>query len=112
MRRAEVLSLPRRGYVNATGIIIHTGWGNAPFHPDAGTRLSESVGASPTGAAEALPRMETCARLLRALTGANAAMITTLNAASLLLVAGVFAAGRQIVVAARDLAEISEGARI
>ena len=47
-----------------------------------------ATGASPTGAAEALPRMETCARLLRALTGAEAATVTTSNAASLLLVAG------------------------
>jgi L-seryl-tRNA(Ser) seleniumtransferase len=56
--------------------------------------------------------METCAKLLRALTGAEAAMVTTLNAASLLLVAGALAAGREIIVAARDLVEISEGARI
>jgi L-seryl-tRNA(Ser) seleniumtransferase len=56
--------------------------------------------------------METCARLLRALTGAEAATITTSNAASVLLVAGALAAGREIVVAARDLVEISEGARI
>jgi len=111
-RRAERLTLPRRDYVNATGIIIHTGWGNAPFHPKARECLATALGASPVGAAEALPRMETCARLLRALTGAEAATITTLNAASLLLVAGALAAGREIIVAARDLAEISEGARI
>ncbi len=111
-RRAEMLSLPRRNYVNATGIIIHTGWGNAPFHPKARERLAQGLGASPTGAAEALPRMETCERLLRAVTGAEAATVTTLNAASLSLVAGALAAGRHIVVAARDLVEISEGARV
>ena len=111
-RRARALSLPRRSYVNATGIIIHTGWGNAPLHLEARERLVTATGASPTGAAEALPRMETCARLLRALTGAEAATITTSNAASVLLVAGALAAGREIVVAARDLVEISEGARI
>jgi L-seryl-tRNA(Ser) seleniumtransferase len=110
--RARVLSLPRRSYVNATGIIIHTGWGNAPLHQDARERLVVATGASPTGAAEALPRMEICARLLRALTGAEAATVTTGNAASVLLIAGALAAGRQIVVAARDLVEISEGARI
>ena len=92
--RAQALSLPRRSYVNATGIIIHTGWGNAPFHLEARERLLTATGPSPTGAAEALPRMETCARLLRALTGAEAATVTTLNAASLLLVAGALAAGR------------------
>ena len=110
--RAQVLSLPRRSYVNATGIIIHTGWGNAPFHREARERLVTATGPSPTGATEALPRIETCARLLRALTGAEAATVTTGNAASVLLVAGALASGREIVVAARDLVEISEGARI
>jgi len=110
--RAQALGLPRRSYVNATGIIIHTGWGNAPLHLEARERLLTATGPSPTGAVEALPRMETCARLLRALTGAEAATVTTLNAASLLLVAGALAAGREIIVAARDLVEISEGARI
>lgn len=110
--RAQALSLPRRSYVNATGIIIHTGWGNAPLHRDAREHLLTATGPSPTGAAEALPRVETCERLLRALTGAEAATVTTLNAASLLLVAGALGAGREIVVAARDLVEISQGARI
>jgi L-seryl-tRNA(Ser) seleniumtransferase len=111
-RRASSLYLPRRNYINATGIIIHTGWGNAHLHPEARKRLAEATGASPTGAAETLPRMETCATLLRTLTGAEAATVTTMNAANLLLVAGALAAGREIVVAARDLAEISHGARI
>jgi L-seryl-tRNA(Ser) seleniumtransferase len=110
--RARTLTLPRRNYINATGIIIHTGWGNAPLHLEARERLTAATGPSPTGAAEALPRMETCARLLRALTRAEAATVTTSNAASVLLVAGALAAGREIVVAARDLVEISEGARI
>jgi L-seryl-tRNA(Ser) seleniumtransferase len=112
VRHAETLLLPRRGYVNATGIIIHTGWGNAPLHALARERVAAAMGASPTGAVEALPRMETCATLLRALTGAEAATVTTMNAASLLLVAGALAAGREIIVAARDLVEISQGARI
>jgi L-seryl-tRNA(Ser) seleniumtransferase len=110
--RGRALSLPRRNYVNATGIIIHTGWGNAPLHLEARERLVAATGPSPTGAAEALPRMDTCARLLRALTGAEAATVTTSNAASVLLVAGALATDREIVVAARDLVEISEGARI
>jgi L-seryl-tRNA(Ser) seleniumtransferase len=110
--RARSLCLPRRDCINATGIIIHTGWGNAPLHPSARKRVATATGASPTGAAEALPRIETCARLLRTLTGAEAATVTTLNAASLLLVAGALAAGREIIVAARDLVEISQGARI
>src|SRR4030095_10635667 len=33
-RRARSVYLPRRNYINATGIIIHTGWGKAqPYRP-------------------------------------------------------------------------------
>ncbi len=111
-RRAGTMQLPRRAFVNATGIIIHTGWGNAPLHRAARERLQQAAGATPTGAAGTPPRTETCAMLLRHLTGAEAATITTQNAASLLLVSGAIAAGREIVVAARDLVEISQRARI
>ena len=111
-RRARSMLLPRRALVNATGIIIHTGWGNAPLHPAARERLLQACGATPTGAAGTPSRTETCAKLLRNLTGAEAATITTQNAASLLLVAGALAAGSEIVVAARDLVEISQKARI
>ena len=110
--RAQALSLPRRNYLNATGIIIHTGWGNAPLHVEARERLATATSASPTGAAEALPRVETCARLLQALTGCENATVTTGNAASVLSIAGALASGREIIAAARDLVEISEGARI
>src|SRR5207245_10486920 len=105
-RRARALSLPRRSYVNATGIIIHTGWGNAPLHLEARERLLTATGASPTGAAEALPRMETCARLVRAQTPAEAATITTSNAASVRLVAVAVATGLELVVAARRLGQL------
>jgi L-seryl-tRNA(Ser) seleniumtransferase len=110
--RAEAMLLAPRAIFNATGIIIHTGWGNAPLHRAARERLLSACGATPTGAAGTPPRTATCAKLLCALTGAEAATITTQNAASLLLVAGALAAGREIVVAARDLVEISHKARI
>ena len=110
--RAKSMLLAPRAVVNATGIIIHTGWGNAPLHIAARERLLTACGATPTGAAGTPPRTETCARLLCTLTGAEAATITTQNAASLLLVAGALVAGREIVVAARDLVEISQKARI
>jgi L-seryl-tRNA(Ser) seleniumtransferase len=110
--RAKSMLLAPRAVVNATGIIIHTGWGNAPLHISARERLLNACGATPTGAAGTSSRTEACARLLCTLTGAEAATITTQNAASLLLVAGALAAGGEIVVAARDLVEISQKARI
>jgi L-seryl-tRNA(Ser) seleniumtransferase len=110
--RARAQCLTARDYINATGIIVHTGWGNAPLRAGARERLLDAAGASPTGAAGAHRRTEPCERMLRALTDAERATITTSNAASLLLVGGALAAGREIVVAARDLIEISEGVRV
>jgi len=110
--QAKEQILPRRDHINATGIIVHTGWGNAPLAASACERLLESAGATPTGAANAQSRAEACDRMLCALTDAERSAVTTSNAASLLLVAGALASGREIVVAARDLVEISEGVRI
>lgn len=110
--RARALRLEPRNIVNATGIIIHTGWGNAPLSVPAANRLVEAAGASATGASDAPRRTEVVGRLLCAVTGAEAATCTTLNAASVAIVASSLASGREIIVAARDLVEISEGARI
>ncbi|MGE3528557.1 MAG: L-seryl-tRNA(Sec) selenium transferase [Methyloceanibacter sp.] len=110
--RARMQCLPRRDYINASGIIIHTGWGNAPLGASAQQRVIESIGATPTGAANAPGRTENCARMLCVLTEAEHATVTTSNAASLLLASGALAAGLEIVVAARDLIEISDGARV
>ena len=110
--QARAQCLTARDYINATGIIVHTGWGNAPLATAARERLLEAAGATPTGAAGTHGRTETCERMLRALTGAERATITTSNAASLLLIGGALASGRDIVVAARDLIEISEGVRV
>ena len=97
-------------YLNATGIIVHTQWGNAPLCRAAAAALERASGASPTGGLE--PRSAGCERLLCALTGAPAAMVTTQSAASLTLIAAALAPGRDILVAARDLIEISAGVRI
>jgi len=97
-------------YLNATGIIVHTQWGNAPLCRAAAAALERASGASPTGGVE--PRSAGCERLLCALTGAPAAMVTTQSAASLTLIAAALAPGRDILVAARDLIEISAGVRI
>ncbi len=109
---AAALRIPRRRYINATGIVIHTQWGNAPLARAAQERLLEAAGASPTGAREIGERAAACERLLVALTGAEAAAVTTQNAASCLLAAAALAHGRELVCAARDLIEISQGARL
>jgi len=97
-------------WLNATGIIVHTHWGNAPLCRAAAAALAAAAGASPTGGPG--PRSARCEQLLCALTGAADGMITTQSAASLVLTAAVLAPGRDVLVAARDLIEISAGVRI
>lgn len=104
--------LAPRDFINASGIIIHTGWGNAPLHSKAADRLAAATRVTPTGGVGGPKRIDLCASMLCALTGAEAATVTTLNAAALMLVAAAAAAGREVIVAARDLVEISEGARL
>ena len=101
-----------RNYINATGVVIHTGWGNAPLAAPARERLLDATGSTPTGGATAQSRTESCDQMLRALTAAERTTITTSNAASVLLIAGALASRKEIVVAARDLIEIGEGVRL
>ena len=46
--QARAQCLTARDYFNATGIIVHTGWGNAPLATAARERLLEAAGATPT----------------------------------------------------------------
>jgi hypothetical protein len=59
--RARGQFLIGRNYINASGIVVHTGWGNAPLGATARERLLESVGATPTGAASAQGAGQRCA---------------------------------------------------
>ncbi len=103
--------------INATGVIIHTNLGRAPlaraaveqaarvaagysnleYDLDEGTRGSRHVHAE---------------RLLCALTGAEAAVITSNNAAATLLVLATLAAGREVLVSRGELVEIGGGFRV
>ncbi len=110
IRAAAMLTLPSRRLINATGIVIHTDLGTAPLSPMARARMMEAAGATPTCADGA--RTEAAERLLRMLTGAEAACVTVQNAATCTLLGAALAAGREIVCAARDLLEISHGIRL
>jgi L-seryl-tRNA(Ser) seleniumtransferase len=111
-RAAGHLTFSSRRLINATGIVIHTGLGTAPLSPVARVRMLEAAGATPTGAEELGGRTDAAERLLRVLTGAEAACITVQNAATCTLVGAALAPGREIVCAARDLLEISHGIRL
>jgi len=103
--------------INATGVIVHTNLGRAPVSAAAAVTMSAA-------AANYLPlemELETGERggrgreveqLLRALTGAERALIVNNNAAAVMLVLAAVAAGRGVVVSRGEAVEIGGGFRI
>jgi len=116
--RLELLS--KRGLrpvVNATGVILHTNLGRAVLSPAAQRALGDvAAGYSnlemdlQTG--KRTHRDVHLERLLRALTGAEAATVVNNNAAAVFLVLSVFAAGREVVTSRGELIEIGGSFRI
>lgn len=103
--------------INATGVIIHTNLGRAPLaraavehaaHVGSGySNLEYDLHAGDRGS-----RHVHAERLLCALTGAEAAVITSNNAAATLLVLATLAAGREVIVSRGELVEIGGGFRV
>jgi L-seryl-tRNA(Ser) seleniumtransferase len=115
---AELAQPSLRRVINATGVILHTNLGRAP--------LAATAREAVAGAAEGYSNLELdldsgergsrhahVERLLRELTGAQAAIVVNNGAAAVLLAAAALAGpGRAIVVARGQLVEIGGGFRI
>jgi L-seryl-tRNA(Ser) seleniumtransferase len=113
-----VLQRPRLTPVlNATGVVIHTNLGRAPVSP-------ETADAMRAAAAHPVPleidpesnerggRMSEIAALLRALTGAEAALVVNNCASAVLLVLAAMASGKEVVVSRGEAVEIGGGFRV
>jgi L-seryl-tRNA(Ser) seleniumtransferase len=103
--------------INATGVILHTNLGRAPWPRAA--RLAAIAAASTYGYLELDedtgkrgPRYAAAEEHLVALTGAEAALVVSNNAAALLLAAGLAGRRGSIVVSRGELVEIGGGVRI
>ncbi len=104
--------------VNATGVVLHTGLGRAPLHPEA----AEAMRAAASGYCvlevdrESGERSERDARvgeLCARLFGAEAAIAVNNNAAATYLVLSTFAwGGREVVVSRGELVEIGGSFRM
>src|SRR5918997_1350346 len=112
------LEQPRLAPVlNATGVILHTNLGRAPVSP----QTAEAMRAA---AAHPLPleidpesnerggRMREVAGLLRALTGAESALVVNNCASAVLLVLAAVASGKEVVVSRGEAVEIGGGFRV
>lgn len=103
--------------VNATGVILHTGLGRAPLPPEA----AEAVARAATGYADLEIERTTGRRgrrtaraefLLRALTGAEDALVVNNGAAGVLLALAALAKGKPVLVSRGELIEIGGEFRI
>jgi L-seryl-tRNA(Ser) seleniumtransferase len=113
-----VLERPRLASVlNATGVVIHTNLGRAPVSQETAEAMREA-------AAHAVPleidresnerggRMSEIAGLVRALTGAESALVVNNCASAVLLVLAAVATGKEVVVSRGEAVEIGGGFRI
>ena len=118
VNRARIDSQPQyRKAINATGVILHTGLGRAVLAREVIDQIvTELAGYSllqidlETGQRGArTPRIE---RLLRELTGAEAATIVNNNAAATMIVLNAVARGMEVIVSRGQLVEIGGSFRL
>lgn len=120
-RAAQALAQGVRGslqpVINATGVILHTNLGRAPL----GARALDRIAAVARGYCTLEYDLEHggrgsrtihAARLLPALTGAEAALVVNNNAAATLLILAALASGREVVISRGELVEIGGGFRV
>ena len=106
-----------RPVVNATGVIVHTNLGRAPLAREALAAATAIAGGYAnleldleTGGRGS--RQDAVAPLIASLTGAEAGLAVSNNAAALVLVLSALAAGRDVLVSRGQLVEIGDGFRI
>ncbi|MHC4960252.1 MAG: L-seryl-tRNA(Sec) selenium transferase [Planctomycetota bacterium] len=103
--------------VNATGVVLHTGLGRAVLPQAALEALRREVDGYTVVSIDReegarLRRETTCARILCALTGAEAATIVNNNAAATVIALNTLAGGREAVISRGQLVEIGGSFRM
>jgi L-seryl-tRNA(Ser) seleniumtransferase len=103
--------------VNATGVILHTGLGRAAFAPQVLEALQRELGgycvvSVDRQEGQRIRREAAAARMLCALTGAEAATVVNNNAGATLIALSTLAAGREVVVSRGQLVEIGGSFRM
>ena len=112
-----ITEIPFKSVINATGIILHTNLGRAPF----GEKLLAAVTPILRGYSNLEFDLQTGKRghrndllrnLLKFVTGAENAAIVNNNAAAVMLCLKTFAAGKEVIISRGELIEIGGSFRI
>ncbi|MEM7307579.1 MAG: L-seryl-tRNA(Sec) selenium transferase [Planctomycetota bacterium] len=103
--------------VNATGVILNTGLGRAPVHPEAAAAMEAAARSYVVLEVERFSgarnrRDDRLSVLLSRLTGAEAGIAVNNNAAAVVLTLSTFAAGKNVVVSRGELVEIGGSFRL
>ncbi len=106
-----------RSVVNATGIVLHTNLGRAPFSARAQNEVLNVMKGYSTleydvAVGRRGERYSHVTKLLEAVTGAEAALVVNNNAAAVLLTLGCVARGQEVLVSRGELVEIGGSFRI
>jgi L-seryl-tRNA(Ser) seleniumtransferase len=103
--------------INATGVIIHTNLGRAPLSTAAQAAVMAAAAQYSTlefdlDSGKRGSRLVHAGELLRAITGAEAALVVNNNAAALVLLLSALAQGREVIISRGQLVEIGGGFRV
>ena len=103
--------------VNATGVVLHTGLGRAPVHPEAAAAMERAAAGYcvlevDRFSGERNERDGRVGSLLERLTGAEAGIAVNNNAGAVLLCLQTFASGREAIVSRGELVEIGGSFRV